>query len=99
MPSLDLGQPGASMRFQVSPPSSVFQSPGPGPPPLKPHQVRRRCRDEAYRILGLDGSMATSVNPVSASMYLDFFQVLPPSARLNRPRSALGPKRCPMAAT
>src|ERR1022692_1590953 len=32
-------------------------------------------------------------------MYLDFFQVLPPSTDLKRPRSALGPKRCPMAAT
>src|SRR5271157_1288548 len=99
MPSLGFGHPGPSSLVQVSPPSVVFHSAQPGPPPLYPHQVRRRWNDAAYRILGLPGSMATSVNPVSGSMYLDFFQVWPPSVDLYRPRSALGPKRCPPAAT
>src|SRR6516165_2637762 len=32
-------------------------------------------------------------------MYFTFFQVLPPSLLLNKPRSGLEPNRCPIAAT
>src|SRR5271157_3144821 len=99
MPSLGFGQPGPSSLVQVSPPSVVFHRPLFGPPPLNPHHVRRREYEAAYTVLGLEGSIATSVNPVSLSMNLDFFQVLPPSTVLYRPRSGLGPNRCPPAAT
>src|SRR5215813_12848971 len=99
MPSLAFGQPSPSSFAQVLPPSVVFHSALFGPPPLKPHQVRRREYDAAYTVLGFCGSIATSVNPVSLSMNFTFFQVLPPSVVLYRPRSGLGPNRCPPAAT
>src|SRR5579871_1506761 len=99
MPSLGLGQPGPFSLVHVAPASVLFHNPLPGPPPLYPHQVRRRCSEEAYTIFGLLGSMATSLKPVSGSMYLASFQVFPPSVVLYRPRSGLEPNRWPIAAT
>ena len=81
------------------PPSVVFHSPLPGPPPLKPHGTRRRWYEAAKRMFGFDGSITTSVKPVSLSMKFVFVQVFPPSIVLNRPRSGFGPNRWPRAAT
>jgi hypothetical protein len=43
--------------------------------------------------------MATSTTPVMLSTYSTFAHVSPPSVLRYRPRSTLGPQRCPMAAT
>ena len=76
------GSPLPVSRVQVFAPSVVFQSPLPGPPPLKPQGWRRRWYDAASSTFGFEGSMTTSVNPVSLSMNLVFVQVLPPSVVL-----------------
>ena len=47
MPSFGFGQPGPSSLVQVSPPSVDFQRALLGPPPLNPHQVRRRWYEAA----------------------------------------------------
>ena len=50
-------------------------------------------------MLLFDGSIAMSVNPVSSSMNLILFHVLPPSVVLKMPRSGFGPNRWPGDAT
>src|SRR5579863_2587871 len=98
MPSFGFGQPGPSNFVHVAPPSVDFQSALSGPPPLYPHHVLRRLNEDAYTMRGLDGSIATSLNPVSSLMYFRFFHVFPPSVDRNRPRSLFGPNKCPGAA-
>src|SRR5487761_14979 len=73
--------------------------PLPGPP-LENVQCLRDIRHiEAYSTLGLDGSIAMLMAPVPSFTYRIFFQVLPPSAVLNTPRSGLDANKWPSAAT
>src|SRR5678809_741382 len=96
---ISLGSP-VSRRFQVSPPSTVLQIPLAGPP-LRPfHGVRWVLHIAAYRMRGLEGSIARSLGPASESGEAsNSFQVRPPSALRYTPRSALRPQRLPCAAT
>ena len=67
-PRSPLGMPSASLdRFQVRPPSSVANSPEPGPPDLKNQGQRRNCHIEANSLSGLRGSIARSAAPVRGS--------------------------------
>ena len=50
-------------------------------------------------MFGLEGSKATSLAPVFSSTNSTLFQLRPPSTVLKSPRSVLGPKMCPCAAT
>src|SRR5258705_13815656 len=85
--------------FHVAPPSMVLYNPLCVPPPLKPHAVRRRWYTAAYKVLGLFGSIAISVAPVSPFTNRTLCHVLPPSTDLYTPRSLLGPHKWPPAAT
>src|SRR5262245_52115056 len=98
-PSTPSGKPLPSSFVHVLPASAVFQIAVPGPPPLKPQEVRRRWYDAAYRVFVSTGSITMSVKPVSSSMNLTLAQVLPPSVVLYIPRSLFGPNRRPSAAT
>src|SRR6266540_339026 len=81
-PSNPEGNPPPSSFFQLFPASTVFQIPLPGPPPLNPHEVLRRWYEAEYKILLSDASITRSVNPVSSSINLILFQVVPPSVDL-----------------
>ncbi|PYQ68257.1 MAG: hypothetical protein DMF53_00510 [Acidobacteria bacterium] len=50
-------------------------------------------------VSGAAGSAARSTAPVLSSTNRTFSQLRPPSVLRNTPRSALGPKTCPWAAT
>src|SRR5207249_297615 len=65
--------------FQVSPPSRDTYKPLPGPPEVISHGRRRVCHKPAKMILGLFGSIATSLAPVSESLLSTCCHVLPPS--------------------
>src|ERR1700682_3412803 len=98
LPTSTFGKPSVSF-VHVSPPSMLFHSPLPGPPPTYVYGRRSRWNDAAYITFGFDGSKMTSVNPVCVSMFLTFFQVRPPSVVLNNPRSPPAPPSGPAAAT
>ena len=53
--------------LQVSPPSTVFQTPLPGPGFGSRHLRRIRSHMDAYRVRGFVGSMARSTAPVKSS--------------------------------
>ncbi len=60
----------------------------------------RSIRDiQAYTTLGLPGWSSRSIAPVLSDTNSVFFQVLPPSVVLKTPRSPLGLKMSPYAAT
>src|SRR5262245_32203374 len=60
-PIAPLGRPLPLTRVHVSPPFSERHMPLPGPPPAKPHDVRRRWYVAANRVFGFDGSITRSV--------------------------------------
>src|SRR6185312_12052216 len=99
LPHTPLGRPLPVSWVQVVPPSVDLYRPLPGPPLSERQGRRRNWYIAAYTIWLLLGSNSTSTAPVLSSLYRTFFQVWPPSSERKRPRSALGPEACPMAAT
>ena len=84
---------------QLSPPSVDFQSPLRPLPDCIPQGERWNFHIAAKRIRGLVGSSEMSVAPVESLRNSTFFHDVPPSVVRNTPRSAFGPKACPIAAT
>src|SRR5437762_5898474 len=74
----------------VSPSSVDLYRPLPGPPLMTFHGSRPCSHIAAYRIRGFVMSIDSSAAPVFSSTKRTFFQVLPPSLDLKRPRSLLG---------
>src|SRR5215467_15406604 len=98
-PSVFLGWPCAVSRFQVVPASVLRYKPLPGPPQSMPQGERRACQSEAKITFGLEGSSDRSMPPEFSSLYKTLVHVFPPSVVRKTPRSALGPKVWPKAAT
>src|SRR5437773_8491557 len=90
-PMTPAGRPGLRViSVQVSPPSVDLNSPLPGPPLDICHDTRYASQSAAYITFGLFRSIARSIAAVLLSRNRTFFQVFPPSADLNTPRSGLG---------
>ena len=70
------------ISVQVSPLSVLFHKAEPSPPELKLNGVRRTRHVEAYKILGLVGSIIKSTTPACSLANKVFLQVLPPSVLL-----------------
>src|SRR5690242_2642263 len=83
----------------VSPPSVDLYSREPEPVGMPPKLLRWRVYVDARMTRGFVGSNATSLAPVFSSTYNTFFHVRPPSVVLKSPRSGLGPRMLPCAAT
>ena len=94
------GSPGLSvMSVQVSPPSVDRYIPLSGPPLVKVCGSRWACQNAANMFRGLLGSIDRSAAPAFSLTYRTFSQVSPLSVDRNTPRSSLGPKAWPRAAT
>ena len=99
-PLMPSGMPERSVRsVQVSPPSVDRHSPDSGPALVRPQGVLRTCHMAAKSTRGLCGSIDRSIAPESSLLNRICSQFCPPSLDRNTPRSLLGPKACPRAAT
>ena len=99
-PFIPLGMPGLSVNsVQVSPPSVDLNRPLSGPPLINSHGFRSTCQKAAYRMRGLDGSIAISMAPALSLRNSTRSQFLPPSVVRYTPRCSLGLNRWPKAAT
>ena len=87
------------ISLQLSPPSMDFHSPLRPLPDVMPQGKRWNFHIAAKRMRGLVGSSERSVAPVESLRKRMRFHDLPPSIVLKTPRSELGPKACPIAAT
>src|SRR6056297_753746 len=97
-PNFPSGKP-LCILFQVFPPSVDLYSALLSPPDSNDQPVLRNSHIEAYKTLGLVGSMAKSAQPVFGSTYKSCSQVAPPSEDLYTPRSSLSPQSAPNTPT
>src|SRR6476469_1036405 len=89
-PTTPEGMPGLRViSVHVSPPSVDLNRPLPGPPLDIWYSTRYASHRAAKITFGFFRSRARSTAPVLLSRNRVFFHVLPPSALLNTPRSAL----------
>ena len=98
LPTRPVGSPPSS-RFHVSPPSVDRKTPDSSEPEVAVQGFRSARHAEAKTMRGFDGLIAKSTAPVESEIARTWSHVSPPSVVRNTPRSGLGPKGSPSAAT
>src|SRR5687767_15109620 len=98
LPTSSLGRPFVIL-VHVSPPSVLRYTPPSRAPEMIVHGLRSARHIDANSTFGLPGWNSTSTAPVLSVTNSTFCHVRPPSFVRKTPRSALGLKGLPMAAT
>ena len=98
LPSFPSGNP-LWILNQFSPPSVDLYKALFSPPELNDQAVLLNSHIEAYKVFGLEGSIAKSAHPVELFRNKIFSQVSPPSVDLKTPLSSLSDQSAPKTAT